>query len=105
MSYNPQMAGRATPHEQAEVLRALADELERKGQALPDEVLDDLALVIEHGLIDDVDHSPPPGVLCEDDPDFIAELERRAADVRSGKMATRPLDDVLADLRAKQPPR
>ena len=32
-----------------------------------------------------------------------AEIARRVADIRSGRAVGRPLDDVLAELRERQP--
>ena len=44
---------------------------------------------------------PPPGVLCEDDPGFIDEIERRIADFESGKTVGIPHEEVMRKMKEK----
>jgi putative addiction module component (TIGR02574 family) len=46
---------------------------------------------------------PPPGMMCEDDPGFEAELERRLADLESGKTKGIPAEEVFRRLREERP--
>ena len=41
----------------------------------------------------------PPGILCEDDPGFFQELERRSADYRAGRTTASDWADVQARIR------
>ena len=54
-------------------------------------------ILAEHLAPDQYDRS---GALSEDDPDFLDEVERRAAEVLAGTAKTYPLDAVIAELRA-----
>jgi hypothetical protein len=44
---------------------------------------------------------PPPGVLCEDDPGFIDEINRRVADFESGKTVGIPHEEVMRRMKEK----
>lgn len=44
---------------------------------------------------------PPPGVLSADDPEFDALLDRRLADLESGRVKGVPAEEVMARLRKK----
>jgi len=43
----------------------------------------------------------PPGVMSEDDPNFEAVLNRRIAELDSGKVKGTPAEEVMARLREK----
>jgi putative addiction module component (TIGR02574 family) len=45
----------------------------------------------------------PPGVWCEDDPEFKAELHRRMEEIRSGSVEGIPGDEVTRRMREKYP--
>ena len=44
---------------------------------------------------------PPPGVLCEDDPGFIDEINRRVAAFESGKTVGIPHDELMRRMKEK----
>lgn len=55
-----------------------------------------------HDRLDDdaLDLDPPPGILSEDDPGFLAELKRRAERLRTGEDPGVPWEKLRAELAA-----
>lgn len=43
----------------------------------------------------------PPGIMCEDDPGFAEEINRRIQDIESGKAIGVPAEEVMKRLREK----
>lgn len=71
----------------------------REALSLPKEERDELVEALLESL------EPPPGVLSEDDPTFLAEIARRADEARPGVPGVAWVDvrgRIEADLRSRQ---